>query len=60
MIRLPFSYSHNGTNHCFLMIREKGNTVELLNSKGCRITIVPDGTSLANVLSNLSKGEYNK
>ena len=60
MIRIPFSYSHCGSNHCFLTLRERGNTVELLDSKGCRIMIVPDGASLANVLSNLNKGEYDK
>lgn len=60
MVRIPFSYSHRGFKHCFLSIRERGNAVELLDSKGCTIMIVSDGTNLANVLSNLSKGEYDK
>lgn len=59
MIRIPFNYSHRGSKHCFLTMRERGNTVELLDSKGCRIMIVPDGASLANVLCNLSKGDEN-
>lgn len=60
MIRIPFSYSHRGFKHCFLTMREKGNAVELLDSHGHRIMIVPDGTNLANVLSNLSEGDNYK
>lgn len=56
MVRIPFSYSHRGFKHCFLTMREKGNVVELLDSHGYSIMIVPDGTNLANVLNNLSKG----
>ena len=57
MVRIPFSYSHRGFKHCFLTLRERGNTVELLDSKGYTIMIVSDGTNLANVLSNLSEGD---
>lgn len=60
-MRLRMNYCHNGLTHCHLTMKERGDSVELLDSKGTHICNVTNGIDLFIILESLSKsGVYKK